>query len=91
MQAITRDELAVKIIGIIESVRPRLKGSIKPDTVLTPGLGFDSLAFIETIIAIEEQFDISMGEIEEFDASQRITADELANFVMTKLGTVSHV
>lgn len=91
MQAITRDEMAVKVIGIIESVRPKLKGSIKPDTFLTPGLGFDSLAFIETIIAIEEQFDISMGEIEEFDASTRVTPDELANFVMTKLGTVSHV
>ena len=91
MQAITRDEMAVKVIGIIEFVRPKLKGSIKPDTVLTPGLGFDSLALIETIIAIEEQFDISMGEIEEFDASTRVTPDELANFVMTKLGTVSHV
>jgi acyl carrier protein len=82
---LTKENVAEDICRIIVTARPRLAGLINPKTRLTPELGVDSLAFIEVVIGIEEEFGISMGDMEDFDAERLVSVEDLADLVMPKL------
>ena len=84
-KALTRETVGRQLCDIIAASRPKLAGKIKLDTQLTPELGIDSLAMIETVIAIEDRFGIVMPDFEEVDEERLLTVDNLVDMVMERL------
>jgi acyl carrier protein len=82
---VTREIVAQQLCDIIIESRPKLARHITPQSPLTRDLGIDSLAMIETIIRIEERFNIAMPDFEEFDATRVLTVEDLADTVLERL------
>jgi acyl carrier protein len=82
---VTREIVAQQLCDIIIENRPKLAPHITPRSPLTRELGIDSLAMIETIIRIEERFNIAMPDFEEFDATRVLTVEDLADIVLERL------
>jgi acyl carrier protein len=84
-KALSRETVARQLCDIIAASRPKLAGKIQLDTQLTPELGIDSLAMMESVIEIEERFSIVMPDFEEFDAGRIFTVEDLVDIVMERL------
>ena len=82
---ITREIVAQQLCDIIVENRPKLAQRITPQSPLTRELGMNSLAMIETVIRIEERFNIAMPDFEEFDPARVLTVEELADMVLERL------
>lgn len=75
-------EILNKVIGIIAEILGKKAEEIKKEDKLTKTLGVDELDGTEIVMALEETYNISIGDE---DYEKVITVENLANLVATKV------
>ncbi len=75
------DDIEGEICSILADVTERPLGTIGANSPLDEGLGVDSLALIETQVAIEERFGIAMPDIDDDSFADLRTVKDLARSV----------
>lgn len=76
--------ITCRVLGIVESVVPMLTDVELTDDGVS--LGFDSLDYLEFIIALEEDFDITISDKE---GEKLTTIQSVIDFVDSKLNPIS--
>ena len=77
------EEVQQKLKEIVMDRLNAEEDQIKPEASFVEDLGADSIAIVELIMGIEEEFDI---EIPDEDAEKLTTVGEAMAYVKTKLG-----
>lgn len=85
-----RDSVATAVCDIIAATLNIPRDSITTKTGLDSDLGIDSMALIETQVAIEEQFGITMLDVDEMEARDPKVVDDLVNVVLEQMAAAKH-
>lgn len=85
-----RDTVADAVCEIMTTTLNVARGSITPETGLDSDLGIDSMALIETQVAIEERFGITMLDVDEMEARAPKTVNDLVDVVLEQMAVAKH-
>ena len=85
-----RDSVAAAVCDIIAATLNIPRGSITTTTGLDSDLGIDSMALIETQVAIEERFGITMLDVDEMEARDPKVVDDLVDVVLEQMAAAKH-
>lgn len=85
-----RESVASAVCDIIAETLNVPRAAVGRDTGLDSDLGIDSMALIETQVAIEERFGITMLDVDEMEAREPKTVDDLVDVVLEQMAAVKH-
>ena len=77
------EEMKARLIKLIADQAGCPPEIVKPDSKLVADLGMDSLDLIETCMAVEEEFDVT---IDDEEAERYVTVGDIMELVMLKGG-----
>lgn len=85
-----RDSVATAVCDIIATTLNIPRAAITTKTGLDSDLGIDSMALIETQVAIEERFGITMLDVDEMEARDPKVVGDLVDVVLEQMAAAKH-
>ena len=85
-----RESVATAVCEIIATTLNIPRTSVTTTTGLDNDLGIDSMALIETQVAIEERFGITMLDVDEMEARDPKVVDDLVDVVLEQMAATKH-
>lgn len=85
-----RESVATAVCEIIATTLNIPRTSVTTTTGLDNDLGIDSMALIETQVAIEERFGITMLDVDEMEARDPKVVDDLVDVVLEQMAAAKH-
>ncbi len=85
-----RESVATAVCEIIATTLNIPRTSVTTKTGLDNDLGIDSMALIETQVAIEERFGITMLDVDEMEARDPKVVDDLVDVVLEQMAAAKH-
>lgn len=79
------DDIEDEICSIVAEVTEKPPGAVYLNSPLDEGMGFDSLALVQSQVAIEERFGIVMPDIDETSVAQLHTVKDLVQPVAERI------
>lgn len=74
--------VSARLAEVLRSTAPAAPAEIRPEHALVDDLGFDSVALVKTVVALEEAFDVELPQ-ERLHELRRATVSDVAALLAT--------